>query len=92
MSLGNLALKLATLLALVAFVAAVSWARGNEGSRRAFVWSYHGLTACLGLASALLMAAILGHDFRFEYIISYSSRDLPLVYLISSFWAGQEGT
>jgi cytochrome c-type biogenesis protein CcmF len=92
MSLGNLALKLATLLALVAFGAAVSWARGNEGSRRVFVWSYHGLTACLALASALLMASILGHDFRFEYVINYSSRDLPLVYLISSFWAGQDGT
>jgi cytochrome c-type biogenesis protein CcmF len=85
-------LKLATILAVVAFVAAIRWARGNEDSRRLFVWSYHGLTACLGLASALLMAAIVGHDFRFEYVISYSSRDLPLIYLISSFWAGQDGT
>jgi len=92
MNLGNLALKLATVLALVAFAAAVSWARGNAGSRRAFAWSYHGMTFCLGLASALLMASILGHDFRFEYVASYSSRDLPLIYLISSFWAGQSGT
>ena len=31
-------------------------------------------------------------DFRFDYVLSYTSRDLPPVYLISAFWAGQEGT
>ena len=93
MSPGDLALKLATLLALVAFVAAVLWwVRRSETARRTFVASYHAMTLCLAAASALLMLAILGHDFRYEYVVSYSSRDLPLVYLISSFWAGQAGT
>jgi cytochrome c-type biogenesis protein CcmF len=40
----------------------------------------------------MLMVAILRHDFRFEYVIGYSSRDLPLIYLFSAFWAGQQGT
>jgi cytochrome c-type biogenesis protein CcmF len=43
-------------------------------------------------ASAQLMLLLLKHDFSYSYVVSYSSRDLPLVYLISSFWAGQEGT
>jgi len=92
MTPGNLTLKLATLLFVIAFVAALRWARGHEASERVFRWSYQAMTVCLAFASAMLMMAILVHDFRFDYIIGYSSRDLPLIYLISSFWAGQQGT
>ncbi len=42
--------------------------------------------------SVLLMWGILNHRFEWIYVFSYSSRDLPLYYLISTFWAGQEGT
>ncbi|MBW2602077.1 MAG: cytochrome c biogenesis protein CcsA, partial [Deltaproteobacteria bacterium] len=44
------------------------------------------------IASMLLMRSILNHEFIYSYVTSYSSRDLPLLYLISSFWAGQEGS
>src|SRR5512141_1198000 len=44
------------------------------------------------LASALLMRLLLSHDFRVSYVASYSARDLPLRYLLSTFWAGQEGS
>ncbi|MFQ5499644.1 MAG: cytochrome c biogenesis protein CcsA [Candidatus Zixiibacteriota bacterium] len=43
-------------------------------------------------AVALLLVLILNHDFSIAYVHSYSSTDLPLGYLISSLWAGQEGT
>jgi cytochrome c-type biogenesis protein CcmF len=92
MTPGNLTLKLATVLCVVAFVSALRWARGHEASERVFRWSYQAMTVCLAFASTLLMMAILVHDFRFDYVIGYSSRDLPLLYLISSFWAGQQGT
>ena len=92
MTPGNLTLKLATVLFVVAFVAALRWARGHEASERVFRWSYQAMTVCLAFASAILMMAILFHDFRFDYVIGYSSRDLPVLYLISSFWAGQQGT
>ena len=55
-------------------------------------YSFTGFTAFMTLASALLMLAILKHEFQYSYIANYSSRDLPLQYLISSFWAGQEGS
>ncbi len=42
--------------------------------------------------TALLLYGILSHRFEWVYVFSYSSRDLPLYYLISTFWAGQEGT
>jgi len=54
--------------------------------------SYISFVVFATLASALLMFFFLAHDFRFEYVINYSSADLPLHFLISSFWAGQEGS
>jgi cytochrome c-type biogenesis protein CcmF len=55
-------------------------------------YSFTGFVAFVTLASILLMFAILKHEFIYSYVASYSSRDLPLQYLISSFWAGQEGS
>ncbi|MGI6131158.1 MAG: heme lyase CcmF/NrfE family subunit [Bacillota bacterium] len=46
----------------------------------------------LSAASAALLAAFLKHDFRFAYVANYSSTGLSVIYLISGFWAGQEGT
>jgi cytochrome c-type biogenesis protein CcmF len=43
-------------------------------------------------ASAALFSAFLKHDFRLAYVASYSSRGLSAFYLVSGFWAGQEGT
>ena len=44
------------------------------------------------VACALLMSAILLHDFSLAYVWSYSDRSLPLHFLISTFYAGQEGS
>jgi cytochrome c-type biogenesis protein CcmF len=43
-------------------------------------------------ASALLLLYILQHRFEYHYVSSYSSRDLPVALLITTFWAGQEGS
>ena len=55
-------------------------------------YSFTGFAAFMTLASVLLMLALLKHEFQYNYVANYSSRDLPLQYLISSFWAGQEGS
>jgi cytochrome c-type biogenesis protein CcmF len=44
------------------------------------------------VASAILVSLLLTHDFSNGYVFSYSSRSLPLFYLLSSFYAGQEGS
>ena len=92
MNLADLTIKGAALMAFVAFLAAVRWARGRKNSEKTFRFAYHAMTALLGMASVYLMVAILTHDFRYDYVVGYSSRDLPLIYLISAFWAGQQGT
>ncbi len=51
-------------------------------------------TSALGIigASIMLLVDILQHNFGNSYVWSYSSRDLPTHFLISTFWAGQEGS
>ena len=44
------------------------------------------------LASVLLIDFLLTHQFQYSYVAKYSSFAQPVAYLISAFWAGQEGT
>jgi cytochrome c-type biogenesis protein CcmF len=44
------------------------------------------------MLSAILMWGIHTHQFQWQYVWSYSSRDMTPFYLTSSFWGGQEGT
>ncbi len=44
------------------------------------------------LTSSYLLSLILNHQFQYTYIWEYSSRDLSLPLLISTFFAGQEGS
>jgi cytochrome c-type biogenesis protein CcmF len=53
---------------------------------------YWAMTAFGLLASVILLYDLLGHQFQYSYVARYSSRSLPFAYLISAFWAGQEGT
>lgn len=53
----------------------------------------YALMSVAGLAaSAALFYHLLNHEFQYSYVEHYSSRSLPFLYLISAFWAGQEGT
>lgn len=54
--------------------------------------SFYAASGLILFQSAMLMYGILNHYFEWIYVFSYSSKDLPLHYLISVFWAGQEGT
>jgi cytochrome c-type biogenesis protein CcmF len=46
----------------------------------------------LTFAYLLLTYYFVTSDFSLDYVWSYSSRDLPLIYKISGTWAGQQGT
>ena len=74
--------------------AAVLYARSQAASAlerisRALV---HLHLLALLLASAVLLTLILTHDFSVAYVYAYSDRALSLELLISSFYAGQEGS
>lgn len=54
--------------------------------------SYGVMVMAVLAASAALMMYILRHQFEYAYVWGYSSRALPLHLLITTFWAGQEGS
>jgi cytochrome c-type biogenesis protein CcmF len=45
-----------------------------------------------GVASGVLLTALLRKDFSFTYVWEHTSRELPTAYTFSSFWGGQEGS
>jgi cytochrome c-type biogenesis protein CcmF len=53
---------------------------------------YFALFFFVALAGAMLMTAILNHNFSFAYVYNNSSLDMPFYLLVSSFFAGQEGS
>ena len=66
--------------------------RGREAARTQARQFYALAAFAIVAASAILLYLILIHDFRLHYVFSYSDRSLHLGYLVSTFWAGQEGS
>ena len=52
------------------------------------------MAACglMTLVSMYLLGLLITHDFQNIYVAQHTSRDLPLVFVLSAFWAGQEGS
>jgi cytochrome c-type biogenesis protein CcmF len=91
--IGNIALWIALLIG--SWGSAVAFAAGR--SRRADLAvsaerSMFVMWGLLVLASAALMQALLAHDFSIEYVAAYTSRNLPVFYTWSAFYAGQKGS
>ncbi len=55
-------------------------------------YSYHLSTLSLMTCAAIMLYLILTHQFQYTYVWNYSSTDLSLPLLISTFYAGQEGS
>jgi len=52
----------------------------------------YGTTALCALAVVVLAYAFATHDFRLSYVVRYSDRSMPVGYLLSALWGGQEGS
>jgi cytochrome c-type biogenesis protein CcmF len=91
--LGRAALALCLGLALYALVAGAYAAKTRR--RRLARSAQNALLAAFGatgVASIVLLAALLRNDFSFAYAAEHTSRELPTAYTISAFWGGQEGS
>lgn len=91
--LGNLFISLAFVAAALAAVA--YFLAGKEKNRSwmrlgRMAYLTHGLSV-LGIVG-VLFAIIFGHHFEYHYAWQHSSTDLPLKYILSCFWEGQEGS
>jgi cytochrome c-type biogenesis protein CcmF len=92
MNWGNLCLVLSLVGAAFSALFFFLGAKGDQKASSLGKKSYYLFFVFTLLAIALLFYLFLTHRFEFSYVYNYSSSDSPLFYLISSFWAGQEGT
>lgn len=91
--LGGILVKLAFVTCLVSILAFYENHRsGNPRALRLARWMFHGTVITVLAFSAVQLYNILTHQFQYTYVWSYSSRDLPTPLLISTFYAGQEGS
>ncbi len=54
--------------------------------------SWRVVTVSVTIASVILSYFIFTHQFQYAYVWQQSSRDLATHFLLSAFWAGQEGS
>ena len=91
--LGRAALIVCLGLSLYALFAGslAAW----KGRRRLAASAQNALVAAFAsavVASGVLLAALVRHDFSFVYAADFTSERLPFLYTISAFWGGQAGS
>ena len=60
--------------------------------RRMARWGFLTHAASIAGMVLVLFFMIFGHHFEYQYVWQHSSRDLPMKYILSCFWEGQEGS
>ena len=90
--LGKIAIYSATLFTLLTAVTYFLAWKGRENLTRWGRRFFYLTSGSIFTAAFCLLYAILTHNFQVGYVYNYSSTDLPLYYLIATFWGGQEGT
>lgn len=91
--LGSFALAFA--LVVGAYGTFVAFAGGRAGRPDLVRSAEHAVLvnfALLSVAAGALLYAFVTRDFNVEYVAGYSSRDLPIFYTVTAFWAGQKGS
>ncbi|HEY4346403.1 MAG TPA: heme lyase CcmF/NrfE family subunit [Gaiellaceae bacterium] len=91
--LGRAALVVSLGLSVYALVAGTMAALSRQ--RRLATSARYALIACFGstaIASAVLVRALVTHDFAYRYVAQHTSRDLKWIYSLTAFWGGEEGS
>lgn len=90
--IGNIFLTLALLASLFSLTMYYFTYKNYNNTLKLARLGYHFLTIFVIAASLLLLHALLTHNYEIKYVFNYSSSDLSTGLLISTFWAGQEGS
>lgn len=83
----------ASLLSLIAYFMASKSALEIEHSWRKIgrISFLTNVFSIIGIG-VILFYLILNHKFEYNYVYNHSSKSLPVYYVISAFWEGQEGS
>lgn len=90
--IGNILLTFALLASVFSIIMYFLTYKGYNNTLKLARAGYHATAISVLGASAYLMNAILNHQYEFKYIYDYSNSDLSLGMLMSTFYAGQEGS
>ncbi len=92
---GNLFVILSFVFALLASISYFFAAKENEESSSwkniaRIAFRIHGFSV-LGIVGALFIM-LYNHFFEYEYVWHHSNKEMPMRYILSCFWEGQEGS
>src|SRR6185369_9853178 len=91
--IGRLATCLALLFAVYAVAASLGGALRRRGELiRSGEYAAYVVFGFVLAAAAILVRALLQHDFSLEYVAAYSSSTLPAHYAFAALWGGQKGS
>src|SRR5271166_6002986 len=82
-------------MVVASYTLAVALAAGADGKPRtlqAARFGAYATVAMVGVAVLCLAYAFVTHDFRIRYVAHYSDRSMPLAYLLTALWGGQDGS
>ncbi|MCX6151833.1 MAG: cytochrome c biogenesis protein CcsA [Ignavibacteriales bacterium] len=89
---GSILLTLALIASVLSSVMYFLNYRGYNNTLNIARISYHAMAIFVIVAATLLLHAVLTHQYQYKYVYDYSGSGLPLGLLISTFYAGQEGS
>ena len=89
---GNILLTLAFAAGVFSVVMYYLTYKGYQNTLPLARIGYHAAAILVMAASALLLHAILTHQFEYKYVYDYSGTGMPTGLLMSTFYAGQEGS
>ena len=91
--LGNVLIVVAILVAIYAIASALMDSRKNKyGFPTAARYGVFAVAGLVTLAVLVLLVSFLTHNFGLKYVADYSSRDTPIIYLVTGLWAGNGGS
>ncbi len=89
---GNVFIILALIAAIYSVVMYYQASNGNERALVFARYGYHIMSALVISASLFFLYIIVTHQYQYKYVFDYSNADLSTGLLLSTFYAGQEGS
>ena len=90
---GYFSFALAFIFSIYVFLTSVyAIAKPHQGVLLSASRALHGVTICLTISSAILVHSLVTHDFSVRYVYENSAVDMPIYYLVTSFWGSQAGS
>ena len=90
--IGNILLTLALLAGVFTVIMYYLTFKGYQNTIKLARFGYHATAVLIIASAALLLHAILTHQYQYKYVYNYSGSGLSTGLLMSTFYAGQEGS